>query len=49
MLAALAHAAVLSEVPPVPASQLTARLEEVYVPSGDILLLESKVFVVIYE
>ncbi len=33
MLAALAHAAVLSEVPHVPASQLTARLEEVHVLS----------------
>ena len=42
MLAALAHAAVLSEVPRVPASQLEARLEEVHVlfiNSIDMLLL----------
>jgi hypothetical protein len=42
VLAALAHAVVLSEVPDVPASQLTARLEEVHVLficSVDMLLL----------
>jgi len=36
VLAALAHAAVLSEIPQVPASLLTARLEEVHLLSADI-------------